>query len=97
MPLYNDVLHLQGTNSKFKRCADAMITAALFIGRHQIGDIAHDKKISRFTIEDQRWINARIGAGDYQRARMLPLRQLYKKPPVFIRKISMMKTPITIG
>ncbi len=96
MALHDDVLHVQRADGKLQRRADAVIAAAFFVGRHQVRHIADDEQIAGLAIEDDRWIDAGIGAGDHQGARALALCQFGKKLLAFIDKIVIMKTPITI-
>ena len=69
----HDVLHLQALHGEFKRGGRRMVLAVGRIGRHQIGDVAHDKQFARPGVEDRLRRRARIAAGDHHRFRRLPL------------------------
>ena len=63
--------HLERGHGIFDRGAGAVIFALRLVGRHEIGDVAHDEQRARFGIEDRRHVDARIAAGDHHRHRRL--------------------------
>ena len=43
MAKHNDVFHTQNLHGEFQRSGDAMLPAIGIVGRHEIGDVPHNK------------------------------------------------------
>jgi len=71
MAEHHDVLDLQGLDAEFQRRRGAVIVAVRLIGRHQVGDVAHDEELTRPGIEDGFRRRPRIAATNHHHARLL--------------------------
>jgi hypothetical protein len=60
----DDVFDAHTHHSEFKRRGGAVHIIVRPLGRHEIGDVAHNKEFSRFRIEDDLRRYARIAASD---------------------------------
>src|SRR3954451_9583028 len=72
----DDVLHVERGYSVLNGGRDASVNLA--ITRDHVARVPADKQISRFSLRDQRWNDARIGAGNKQSIRMLSGRKSLK-------------------
>jgi hypothetical protein len=68
---HDDVLHAQHHHRELERSAGAVVAPGLFVGRHQVGNVAHDEDVAWVTVEQDRRIDAGVAAGDHQHAGLL--------------------------
>ena len=58
---------------EFERGGGGVVLAVRRIGRHQVGDVAHDEQLARAGVEDRFGRGAGIAAGDHHGLRRLPV------------------------
>ena len=87
VPKHNGIAHVQPAHCIFNGRQHALRAVAA-LWRHQISDVAHDKNLSRFTIEKMHRVHARITATNDQAVWVLPvfepvikLRRIFKIMP----------------
>ena len=60
----HDLLHLEHLDGELECGRDAVVARRCLEGRHQRRDVAHDEGLAGGHVEDLRWIDAAVGAGD---------------------------------
>src|SRR6476659_3001890 len=63
--------YFQSLHGEFDGGARAVIFALRLVRRHQIRHVAKDEKLARLGIEDRRYVDPRVAAGDRHRSRRL--------------------------
>ena len=69
----DQVLDAQIEHGELDGRADAVELAAGLVGRHQVGDVAHDEQLARHGAEDRFRIDAAVAARDDHRLGVLPV------------------------
>jgi hypothetical protein len=99
MAEHDDVLDPQRADGEFERRGHAVIRAVGRIGRHQIGDVAHDEQLARPGVEDDFRRHPRVAAADdHDLGRLPALGQvavaalLGRKPAGLERRIAVEQT-----
>ena len=67
--------HAKGDHRIFNRCTGAMVFPIRRIGRHQVGNIAVNEKLTLLGTKYRAGKHAAVAAGNHQCTRLLPLRQ----------------------
>ena len=69
---HDDVLDLERGDAELQRRRNAMGALVGRIGRHDVGDVAHDEELARARVENDFRRDARVAAADHHDFRRLP-------------------------
>ena len=69
----DDMLHLEVAHREFNRGACAVALAGGLVGRDEISHVTDDEELARFSLAQDRGIDATIGAGNHHRLWVLTL------------------------
>jgi hypothetical protein len=69
---HDDMLHLERSNAELERRGNAVRLSIGLVGRHDVGDVAHDEELARARVENDLRRHAGIAAADHHHFWRLP-------------------------
>ncbi len=94
VPEHDDLADAQRAHGEFDCRTDAVRVVVRPIGRHKVGNVAHDEEFAGPSIEDHLRIGAAVRTGDDQGPRLLPKTAQFLKTAPFVPPSAGAKTAV---